>query len=236
MKCGGKRFSPSASRASIISRVFQVSCFSQFKPKGDNPETNSAKKQHRGKLDFPTQYSSSVTGWKETTFYSVDDDDDDGAYWSFLFHEERTEAKTGRDGINPLWNNPESQTKSACISRKSHCRKTKQKNRAKDCSPKTECRIRVLQDTKKERTRLQKKETNGRTIYDSFAEVKSSFNPQQDFRDSMVEMISEKGITRSDELEELLACYLTLNCDGYHELIIKVFRQVCFELSTRDAY
>ncbi|KAK6123963.1 hypothetical protein DH2020_042308 [Rehmannia glutinosa] len=128
MKCGGKRFSPSASRASIISRVFQVSCFSQFKPKGDNPETNSAKKQHRGKLDFPTQYSSSVT------------------------------------------------------------------------------------------------------------EVKSSFNPQQDFRDSMVEMISEKGITRSDELEELLACYLTLNCDGYHELIIKVFRQVCFELSTRDAY
>ncbi|KAK6124170.1 hypothetical protein DH2020_042079 [Rehmannia glutinosa] len=235
MKCGGKRFSPSASRASIISRVFQVSCFSKFKQKGGDPETSSVKKQHTGKLDFPTQSSPLPAGYREARFYSVEDDDDDDAYWSFSFHEERTEAKTGIDGINPLWNTAESQTKSACISKKSHRRKTKQ-NRARDCSPKTECKISVLQDTKKERTRLQKKETKGRTIYDSFAEVKSSFNPQQDFRDSMVEMISEKGITRSDELEELLACYLTLNCDGYHELIIKVFRQVCFELSTRDVY
>jgi uncharacterized protein (TIGR01568 family) len=61
--------------------------------------------------------------------------------------------------------------------------------------------------------------------------VKCSFNPQQDFRDSMLEMIKEKRIRRPEELEELLACYLTLNSDEYHDLIIEVFRQVWFDLT-----
>ncbi|KAI3466772.1 hypothetical protein Pfo_023435 [Paulownia fortunei] len=130
----------------------------------------------------------------------------------------------------------ESQKKSAYISRESQSRKIKQNNRVKAYSPRTECKIRALEDMKKARMKLKKKERKeqveeGKTIFDSFAVVKSSFNPQQDFRDSMVEMIREKGLSQHEDLEELLACYLTLNCDEYHDLIIKVFRQVWFELN-----
>ncbi|KAF5750747.1 AF4/FMR2 family member 1 [Tripterygium wilfordii] len=70
-----------------------------------------------------------------------------------------------------------------------------------------------------------------RSLSDSLAIVKSSFNPQKDFRDSMVEMIMENNIRASKDLEELLACYLSLNSDEYHDLIIKVFKQIWFDLT-----
>ncbi|KAF7825433.1 transcription repressor OFP1 [Senna tora] len=65
-----------------------------------------------------------------------------------------------------------------------------------------------------------------RSLSDSFAVVKASFNPQRDFRESMVEMIVENNIRASKDLEDLLACYLSLNSDEYHDLIIKVFKQI----------
>ncbi|CAN1230231.1 Transcription repressor OFP1 [Linum grandiflorum] len=65
----------------------------------------------------------------------------------------------------------------------------------------------------------------------SFAVVKSSYDPENDFKESMVEMIKEMRIRKTEELEELLACYLMLNCEEYHELIINVFRQVWFDLN-----
>jgi|UniRef100_A0A2N9FK56 uncharacterized protein (TIGR01568 family) len=68
-------------------------------------------------------------------------------------------------------------------------------------------------------------------LSDSFAVVKSSFDPQRDFRDSMVEMIVENNIRASKDLEDLLACYLSLNSDQYHDLIIKVFKQIWFDLT-----
>ncbi|XP_072994066.1 uncharacterized protein [Typha latifolia] len=64
-----------------------------------------------------------------------------------------------------------------------------------------------------------------------FAVVKCSRDPHKDFKESMVEMIWEKGIGRPEELESLLACYLTLNSDEYHDVIVKVFRQVWFEIN-----
>ncbi|XP_039057414.1 transcription repressor OFP1-like isoform X4 [Hibiscus syriacus] len=70
-----------------------------------------------------------------------------------------------------------------------------------------------------------------RSLSDSFAVVKSSFNPQRDFRESMVEMIRENNIRTSKDLEDLLACYLSLNSDEYHGLIIKVFKQIWFDLN-----
>ncbi|XP_057810325.1 transcription repressor OFP5-like [Salvia miltiorrhiza] len=112
----------------------------------------------------------------------------------------------------------EFQKESAYISRRFRCRKVKQNRR----------KARGSRLKKKER---EEEATESSTIYNSFAVVKSSFNPQQDFRDSMVEMIEEKGIRRREELQELLACYLTLNSDGHHDLIINVFQQVWFELS-----
>ncbi|KAL5550647.1 hypothetical protein UlMin_000823 [Ulmus minor] len=71
-----------------------------------------------------------------------------------------------------------------------------------------------------------------RSLSDSaFAIVKSSSDPQKDFRESMVEMILQNNIRDSKDLEDLLACYLSLNSDEYHDLIIKVFKQIWFDLS-----
>ncbi|XP_030466714.2 transcription repressor OFP2-like [Syzygium oleosum] len=70
-----------------------------------------------------------------------------------------------------------------------------------------------------------------RSVSDSFAVMKSSVDPQSDFRDSMMEMIVENDIRASKDLEELLACYLSLNSDEYHDLIIKVFKQIWFDLN-----
>ncbi|XP_057458313.1 transcription repressor OFP1-like [Lotus japonicus] len=70
-----------------------------------------------------------------------------------------------------------------------------------------------------------------RSFSGSCAVVKSSFNPQKDFRESMVEMIVQNNIRASKDLEDLLACYLSLNSDQYHELIIKVFKQIWFDLT-----
>ncbi|KAG6419272.1 hypothetical protein SASPL_121488 [Salvia splendens] len=121
----------------------------------------------------------------------------------------------------------------AYISRRFRSRKVKQ-NRKTARGSRTECRIQALEgmkSKKKERERESEEEAaEGSTIYNSFAVVKSSFNPHQDFRDSMVEMIQEKGIRHREELQELLACYLTLNSDRHHDLIINVFQQVWFEL------
>ncbi|XP_073125207.1 uncharacterized protein [Henckelia pumila] len=131
----------------------------------------------------------------------------------------------------------ESQKESAYKSRESHSRKAKQNSKVKAYSPRTECKIKALEDMKKSRKMMKKKVprrkqvVEGGTMFDGFAVLKSSFDPQQDFRDSMIEMIMEKEIQRTEDLEELLACYLTFNCDEYHDLIIKVFRQVWFELN-----
>lgn len=132
----------------------------------------------------------------------------------------------------------ERQRESVYVDRNCRKKRRKQSSRIKCFSPRTaakiECKIRALEDMKKAKMREKKtKETALReaAILDSYAVAKSSFNPQKDFRDSMIEMIIEKGIETPEELEELLACYLTLNCDEYHDLIIEVFRQVYFELN-----
>ncbi|KAA0067781.1 transcription repressor OFP1 [Cucumis melo var. makuwa] len=70
-----------------------------------------------------------------------------------------------------------------------------------------------------------------RSLSESLAIMKSSYDPQKDFRESMVEMIVENNIRGSKELEDLLACYLCLNADEYHDLIIKVFKQIWFDLT-----
>ncbi|KAK8556093.1 hypothetical protein V6N13_070162 [Hibiscus sabdariffa] len=64
----------------------------------------------------------------------------------------------------------------------------------------------------------------------SLAVVKSSLDPQRDFRESMVEMIMEKNIRASKDMEDLLACYLSLNSNEYHDVIVKVFKQIWFDL------
>lgn len=132
--------------------------------------------------------------------------------------------------INEIKSNDQNHRKSFHISRKHG-------GNVKCHSPRTIAKaaykIKALEDVKKPLMKTKERVTEDafRTSLDSFAIVKTSFHPEQDFRDSMIEMIMEKRIRKTEELEELLACYLTLNCDGYHDLIVKVFRQVWFELN-----
>jgi uncharacterized protein (TIGR01568 family) len=63
-------------------------------------------------------------------------------------------------------------------------------------------------------------------LADSFAVVKASVDPRRDFRESMAEMIAEKGIREVGDLEDLLASYLALNAAEYHDLIVEVFEEI----------
>ncbi|CAI9087840.1 OLC1v1022021C1 [Oldenlandia corymbosa var. corymbosa] len=145
------------------------------------------------------------------------------------------------------------QRKSVYINRNCQRKRRKLAGRIKSYSPKTamkiECKIKPLEDmkrvkmikrnknkrgpadsTKKRAVTMKEKAQGEVRTFDSYAMIKNSHNPQQDFRESMIEMIIEEGIERPEELEELLACYLTLNYDEYHDLIVKVFREVWLEL------
>ena len=67
----------------------------------------------------------------------------------------------------------------------------------------------------------------------SFAVVKFSSNPQRDFRESMEEMIRENNITSSRDLEELLACFLSLNSGEYRGDIFRAFEEIRSDLAVR---
>ncbi|KAH0468846.1 hypothetical protein IEQ34_002078 [Dendrobium chrysotoxum] len=69
-------------------------------------------------------------------------------------------------------------------------------------------------------------------LKESIAVVKSSSDPQKDFRESMVEMILENNLLASKDLEDLLASYLSLNSREYHDMIVEVFKEIWNVLST----
>ncbi|CAI9771719.1 unnamed protein product [Fraxinus pennsylvanica] len=62
---------------------------------------------------------------------------------------------------------------------------------------------------------------------ESYAMEKCSKDPHSDFRASMVEMIVEKQIFGSNDLEKLLHCFLSLNEASYHGIIFDVFNEIC---------
>ncbi|CAA2934503.1 Hypothetical predicted protein [Olea europaea subsp. europaea] len=62
---------------------------------------------------------------------------------------------------------------------------------------------------------------------ESYAMEKYSKDPHSDFRASMVEMIVEKQIFGSNDLEKLLHCFLSLNEASYHGIIFDVFNEIC---------
>ena len=70
-----------------------------------------------------------------------------------------------------------------------------------------------------------------RLLTESFAVVKNSSDPARDFWESMMEMIVVNDIRASKDLEYLLTCYLSLNSSEYHEVIVKVFKRIWFDLT-----
>lgn len=120
------------------------------------------------------------------------------------------------------------------VSRELQRRKPKQSSKVRVHSPKMATKVEIrkikaIEDKKKAKLKMKKEEEIVEETdegLDSFAVVKCSLDPQQDFRDSMIEMIKEKHISQPEEMEELLACYLSLNSNEFHDIIIKAFRQV----------
>ncbi|KAH7440950.1 hypothetical protein KP509_03G017400 [Ceratopteris richardii] len=60
--------------------------------------------------------------------------------------------------------------------------------------------------------------------------MKCSYDPGQDFKQSMLDMIYEKELNSSQDMVDLLQCYLTLNHPRYHDIIVKVFTDVWSEV------
>ncbi|XP_071739813.1 uncharacterized protein [Rutidosis leptorrhynchoides] len=138
--------------------------------------------------------------------------------------------KLKRMKINEILEKNGKQRKCVDANKETYKRKSKQGCKVNAYTP----RIKPLEDMKKTRMKVNKeKEIKDafRTYLDSYAIIKSSYDPQQEFKDSMIAMIIANGITQRDELEELLACYLTLNCDAYHHIIVKAFQEVWSELN-----
>lgn len=70
----------------------------------------------------------------------------------------------------------------------------------------------------------------------SFAVVKKSSDPHNDFRTSMVEMIVEKQIFAAKDLEQLLQCFLSLNSHHHHRVIVEVFTEIWEALFSNWGY
>ncbi|KAL3615149.1 hypothetical protein CASFOL_040810 [Castilleja foliolosa] len=264
--------SSSPSSSSIITRVFQLSWFSKFKQKVENSKTSSKNKNDLdfSPNSIPGFYSMDEDDpyWR----LSFGDQEIVPArrstgglmmnpVWSDFDHEfqfpvsglnKSSVSRNGCRNFNDMVLNVKRMKARAKMSERERDiiqveskpkGKGKGKVNVKAYSPRTECKIRALEEMKRARMRMKRgkrKEeeeeqmvVEGKTVFDSFAVLRSSFDPQRDFRDSMVEMIRERRIRRSEDLEELLACYLDLNSDEYHDVIVKVFCRIWFDLKGR---
>lgn len=65
-----------------------------------------------------------------------------------------------------------------------------------------------------------------RWLYESLVVVKTSSDPERELAESMSEMVVANGIRSSEDLEELLACYLALNAAEHHRAVVAAFRRV----------
>lgn len=66
----------------------------------------------------------------------------------------------------------------------------------------------------------------GSMLREGVAVVKKSEDPYEDFKRSMLEMILEKQLFESKELEQLLHCFLSLNSRQYHGIIVEAFNEI----------
>lgn len=65
------------------------------------------------------------------------------------------------------------------------------------------------------------------SVKERFAVVKkTSKEPYDDFKKSMVEMIAEMEISAAEDLEQLLQSFLALNSRRYHEVIVRAFMEI----------
>ncbi|XP_073148259.1 uncharacterized protein [Henckelia pumila] len=69
-------------------------------------------------------------------------------------------------------------------------------------------------------------------VKESFAVVKKSADPYEDFKNSMMEMILEKQMFEKKDLEQMLQCFLSLNSRHYHGIILQAFSHILDSIFT----
>lgn len=69
-------------------------------------------------------------------------------------------------------------------------------------------------------------------LKESFAVVKKSKDPYEDFKKSMLEMITEMEMSEAEDLEQLLQCFLALNSRSYHAVIVRAFMEIWQQMFT----
>ena len=87
---------------------------------------------------------------------------------------------------------------------------------------------RLLEAEHKERRRQQ---IRGKTKFVVMVAMeKCSYDPREDFRDSIVEMIKANRLQDPKELRSLLNYYVSINSQEHHSLLLEVFHEVCANL------
>ncbi|KAH7545256.1 hypothetical protein FEM48_Zijuj01G0074400 [Ziziphus jujuba var. spinosa] len=72
--------------------------------------------------------------------------------------------------------------------------------------------------------------TEGTKFVVMVAMEKCSYDPREDFKESMVEMIIANRIQDPKDLRSLLNYYVSMNSEEYHGIILEVFHEVCTDL------
>ncbi|TKY75143.1 Transcription repressor OFP8 [Spatholobus suberectus] len=80
-------------------------------------------------------------------------------------------------------------------------------------------------EVKKTSTAATRNSVEGK-VKESFAVVKKSKDPYEDFKKSMMEMITEMEMSEAEDLEQLLQCFLALNSRSYHAVIVRAFLEI----------
>ncbi|KAJ7967747.1 Transcription repressor [Quillaja saponaria] len=79
-----------------------------------------------------------------------------------------------------------------------------------------------------ERRRQQRREETKFIVM--VAKEKCSYDPREDFRESIVEMILANRLEDPKDLRSLLNYYVSMNSEEYQCLILEVFHEVCTNL------
>ncbi|CAN4105078.1 unnamed protein product [Withania somnifera] len=88
--------------------------------------------------------------------------------------------------------------------------------------------IREREEAKNEERRRRRAEREEKTKFIvMIAMEKSSYDPREDFRDSIEQMIMANRISDPKDLRRLLNYYVSMNAEEYRGIILEVFHQVC---------
>jgi uncharacterized protein (TIGR01568 family) len=90
--------------------------------------------------------------------------------------------------------------------------------------------IRERQEARQVVERRRQKGGEGTKFVVMVAMEKCSYDPREDFRESMIEMIMANRIQEPKDLRNLLNYYISMNSEEYHGIILEVFHEVCSNL------